>query len=99
MKQIPLREFQLNASDYLGELPVTLTRYGHPVAFVCSPEGVIPVENPKTYSPAGPPKVVHGVVKFPPIQKSIQEKNIGICKHGAAYGNCKYGCVKSSDKK
>lgn len=34
MITIPLRQFQLKASEYLTKLPVTLTVYGKPVAIV-----------------------------------------------------------------
>lgn len=34
MKEISIREFQHNASKYIGELPVTLTRYDKPIALV-----------------------------------------------------------------
>lgn len=35
---IPLRDFQLRANDYLDKLPISLTRYGHVVAIVSAPE-------------------------------------------------------------
>lgn len=34
MREISLREFQLKANNYLNNLPITLTRYGKPVAIV-----------------------------------------------------------------
>lgn len=34
MKQISIREFQLHAERYLKDLPITLTRYGTPIASV-----------------------------------------------------------------
>ncbi len=37
-RRIPLRNFQQNATDYLGELPIVLTSHNHPVAIVISPE-------------------------------------------------------------
>jgi len=41
MKQIPLREFQLHATKYLKELPLTLTQYNKSIA------SVIPIGEPK----------------------------------------------------
>jgi hypothetical protein len=38
MKQVPVRDFQLRANDYLSELPIALTRYGRVVAIVQSPD-------------------------------------------------------------
>jgi len=37
MKEVSLREFQLKASQYLDKLPIILTRYNKPVAFVIKP--------------------------------------------------------------
>ena len=51
MKQISMREFQLNAPKYLKELPIELTRYKEVVAVVhlkvseLEPHHVIKVEN------------------------------------------------------
>lgn len=43
MKSVSLREFQLNASKYLEDLPVQLTRYNVPVAVVLGyKEGIMP---------------------------------------------------------
>jgi antitoxin (DNA-binding transcriptional repressor) of toxin-antitoxin stability system len=38
MKQISMREFQLNASQLIEDLPIALTRYGRVVAIVIPPE-------------------------------------------------------------
>lgn len=38
MKQISVREFQINPTEALSDLPVALTRYGRVVAIVSSPE-------------------------------------------------------------
>ena len=38
MKEVSLREFQLKASSYMGELPIVLTRYNKPIAIVVSPK-------------------------------------------------------------
>lgn len=51
MKQISMREFQLNAPKYLKELPIELTRYNEVVAVVhlkvseLEPHSIIKVED------------------------------------------------------
>lgn len=38
MKQISVRQFQINPTDALSDLPIALTRYGRVVAIVNGPE-------------------------------------------------------------
>lgn len=50
MKQVSLRDFQLNANNYLEALPIILTRYNIPVAEV-HPIGSRPDKSVNTVTP------------------------------------------------
>jgi antitoxin (DNA-binding transcriptional repressor) of toxin-antitoxin stability system len=77
MKQVAMREFQLNAPKYLDELPIVLTRYNEPIA------SVIPYKDIVTTEPEQP-------VKETPdsnlkIQKRCQAPGINCKNSGYSY--------------
>jgi len=133
MKTISMREFQLNAPSYLKDLPLTLTRYGEPVASVipCSPKTPLTeykdapehlIVNPTPASEVVEAEKEEKVEKelktiwldgkkhfidedgnevfeiFKKVNVKKLKKELsslpGYCKHGAAIGNCKFGCTK-----
>ena len=103
MKQISIREFQLHAEQYLKELPITLTRYGHKICTITSTNEEY-VDISKKLNPDGF-KVTEKIVEKAEEQIAsvvdeqdrkmanlMSQKSIRMCKHGSAIGNCKFGC-------
>ena len=95
MKKVSIREFQLNAGKYLKELPLTLTRYNLPVAILQSVDTSVDtpeiigenLEKTKSTKSSGGKKIY--------TPKSVEPKiKPALCKHGYAYGLCKFGCVE-----
>lgn len=85
MKQVSIRELQVNPSKCLEELPFEIVRYGKVVAVMIATAG--------DFSKHSEPKTV--AAKSEPKQK--REKKVesvpGLCKHNS-YGYCMYGCFK-----
>jgi antitoxin (DNA-binding transcriptional repressor) of toxin-antitoxin stability system len=96
MKNINIREFCLRPASYLKELPIILTRYGKPVASIVS------VDSFKISSHVLKEEelVVKPMTPTPPLEpvvtQFITQKQIKLCKHGFALGNCKFGCTKEA---
>jgi hypothetical protein len=82
MKTISLRAFQLHPTDYIKDLPITLTRYGKAICIVSSVNTILtPHIKPKekTYYIPTPPIEAEllrkPVVKSIPLHSSINNKD------------------------
>jgi hypothetical protein len=98
MKQIAMREFQLNANKYLSQLPIELTKYGRVVALIQSPDGdkiskkiseSISEKKLETFEalksdPEIKPTIKKGTFKWNGI--------VNVCSHGFVSGRCPEGC-------
>ena len=96
---VSVRDFQLNAAKYLQELPITLTRYGRPVADVVPPGLLDNTPEKKVTESISLPPRPRPPSKAPKSKLSIPRK-VGpvtaapICKHGSMIGLCKFSCKK-----
>lgn len=92
MKQISMREFQLNAPKYLKELPIELTRYKEVVAVVhlkvsdLEPHGIIKVEDVQNTGIIEKPEPIVVESKLETFQKlkeqlevKLETKPLGRC--------------------
>lgn len=78
---ISIREFQLNASKYLDKLPVTLTRYGEPVAVVNPVGGTqsvpeLPEESQESIPAELPQKVESTFINVPSWARAVVNEKI-----------------------
>lgn len=109
MKQINIREFCLRPASYLKELPVTLTRYGKPVASII-PVGSFKISSevleekdltPKAMTPTLPlkPAVMEydseAVVATRVVPFTLNKAwKIWVCPHNNESGQCPMGCIR-----
>ena len=80
MKQIPLRKFQQNASEYIGELPIILTRYNKPFAILSYLKDEI-----QTHPPVLQKETPQNLVDKKPSSLEVDnshEKRTGFCGSG-----------------
>jgi antitoxin (DNA-binding transcriptional repressor) of toxin-antitoxin stability system len=103
MNVVSVREFRKNLSKYLKEGCDVVTR-GKTIAQVIP---VINVDKIKYGVPKIDKEYIDIARELNPdgfkvsrelkdgaFDKAITEKKIKLCKHGAAIGNCKFGCKK-----
>jgi len=84
MKKVSIRDFQLNASEHLSDLPIILTRYGKNIATVTS---FVKNNTPNSSSVNTLPQEVEKKKQVSPPSKSKNKLlPIGImCIHGLGY--------------
>lgn len=90
MRRITLREFQRNASRYLYDLPLALTRYRR---VVCEVHEVDKSTKKQAIAETEDLKKSEKTVQKD-LSKLQKEQNIETCKHGSLFDLCKHGCVK-----
>ena len=87
--QVSTLEFRKNIYKYLDRMPLKVTAKGETVFYV-----VKNLNNDVSTDESTESNIESSTEGSTRGEKIIQKKSVEVCKHGYAYGLCKFGCEK-----